>query len=76
MSNHYGSMASGHYTAYIKLLDEERWYNFDDSHVSAINEEDVKSGAAYVLFYRRVRGGAASNAIHPHVNQNHRSSQR
>jgi ubiquitin carboxyl-terminal hydrolase 4/11/15 len=38
----------------VQLLDENRWYNFDDSHVSAINEEDVKSGAAYVLFYRRV----------------------
>ncbi|KAG8090764.1 hypothetical protein GUJ93_ZPchr0011g27883 [Zizania palustris] len=78
VSNHYGSMASGHYTAYIKLLDENRWYNFDDSHVSAINEEDVKSGAAYVLFYRRVRDpdGAASNEIQPYVNQNHRSSQR
>ncbi|CAM0873691.1 unnamed protein product [Alopecurus aequalis] len=65
VSNHYGSMASGHYTAYIKLLDENRWYNFDDSHVSAINEEDVKSGAAYVLFYRRVRepNGAASKGF-------------
>ncbi|KAL5203880.1 hypothetical protein ABZP36_008751 [Zizania latifolia] len=78
VSNHYGSMASGHYTAYIKLLDENRWYTFDDSHVSAMNEEDVKSGAAYVLFYRRVRDpdGAASNGIQPYLNRNHRSSQR
>lgn len=78
VSNHYGSMASGHYTANIKLLDENRWYNFDDSHVSAINEEDVKSGAAYVLFYRRVRelDGAASNGTQSCVKRNHRSSQR
>jgi len=71
-------MASGHYTAYIKLLDENRWYNFDDSHVSAINEEDVKSGAAYVLFYRRVGepDGAASNRTQLSVKRNHRSSQR
>ncbi|KAL0896605.1 hypothetical protein Bca101_080566 [Brassica carinata] len=53
LTNHYGGMGSGHYTAYIKLLEENRWYNFDDSHISHINEDDVKSGAAYVLFYRR-----------------------
>ncbi|KAM6547259.1 hypothetical protein CsatB_018935 [Cannabis sativa] len=60
LTNHYGGMGSGHYTAHIKLLDENRWYNFDDSHISPINEEEVKSGAAYVLFYRRVRSEDAS----------------
>ncbi|GMH26056.1 hypothetical protein Nepgr_027899 [Nepenthes gracilis] len=60
LTNHYGGMGSGHYTAHIKLLEENRWYNFDDSHISPINEEDVKSAAAYVLFYRRVRRASAS----------------
>ncbi|XP_071696573.1 ubiquitin carboxyl-terminal hydrolase 5-like [Rutidosis leptorrhynchoides] len=55
LTNHYGSMGSGHYTAHIKLIDENRWYNFDDSHIAAANEDEVKSNAAYVLFYRRVR---------------------
>ncbi|CAN1160618.1 Ubiquitin carboxyl-terminal hydrolase 5 [Linum perenne] len=55
LTNHYGGMGSGHYTAHIKLLEENKWYNFDDSHISLINEDDVKSAAAYVLFYRRVR---------------------
>ncbi|XP_071723308.1 ubiquitin carboxyl-terminal hydrolase 5-like [Rutidosis leptorrhynchoides] len=55
LTNHFGSMGSGHYTAHIKLVDENRWYNFDDSHISAINEDEVKTNAAYVLFYRRVR---------------------
>jgi len=36
-----------------QLLDENRWYNFDDSHIGAIGEEDVKTNAAYVLLYRR-----------------------
>ncbi|KAL0369879.1 UNVERIFIED_CONTAM: Ubiquitin carboxyl-terminal hydrolase 5 [Sesamum angustifolium] len=64
--NHYGGMGSGHYTAHIKLLDENRWYNFDDSHISPINEEEVKSAAAYVLFYRRVNndGASASNGVY------------
>lgn len=73
LSNHYGSMASGHYTAYIKLLDENKWYNFDDSHIIPMNEEDVKSAAAYVLFYRRVKGEDActSNGAQSCANQNH-----
>lgn len=39
----------------MQLLDENRWYNFDDSHITPINEDDVKSSGAYVLFYRRVK---------------------
>jgi hypothetical protein len=39
----------------MQLVDENRWYNFDDSHVAAIDEDEVKTAAAYVLFYRRVR---------------------
>ncbi|KAJ6332210.1 hypothetical protein OIU76_010572 [Salix suchowensis] len=61
LTNHYGGMGSGHYTAHIKLLDENRWYNFDDTHISPINEEDVKSAAAYVLFYRRVKTSDATS---------------
>ncbi|XP_057437889.1 ubiquitin carboxyl-terminal hydrolase 5 [Lotus japonicus] len=55
LTNHYGTLGSGHYTAHIKLLDENRWYNFDDTHISAISEDEVNTAAAYVLFYRRVR---------------------
>ncbi|KAJ4706718.1 putative Ubiquitin carboxyl-terminal hydrolase [Melia azedarach] len=63
LTNHYGGMGSGHYTAHIKLLDENRWYNFDDSHISPINEDDVKSAAAYVLFYRRVKDDASNSNV-------------
>nr|GEW36985.1 ubiquitin carboxyl-terminal hydrolase 5 isoform X1 [Tanacetum cinerariifolium] len=72
LTNHYGSMGSGHYTAHIKLIDENRWYNFDDSHISPINEDDVKSSAAYVLFYRRVRteDAAACNGPQSSAGQN------
>ncbi|EEF43462.1 ubiquitin carboxyl-terminal hydrolase 9 [Ricinus communis] len=54
ISNHYGGLGGGHYTAFAKLMDESRWYNFDDSRVSPVNEADIKTSAAYVLFYRRV----------------------
>ncbi|XP_076891295.1 ubiquitin carboxyl-terminal hydrolase 5-like isoform X2 [Bidens hawaiensis] len=55
LTNHYGGMGSGHYTAHIKLIDENRWYSFDDNHISPISEDEVKTNAAYVLFYRRKR---------------------
>lgn len=54
ISNHYGGLGGGHYTAFAKLMDENRWYNFDDSRVAPVNEADIKTSAAYVLFYRRV----------------------
>lgn len=54
ISNHYGSMGGGHYTAFIHH-GGSRWYDFDDSHVSPISEDRIKSSAAYVLFYRRVQ---------------------
>ncbi|XP_021900361.1 ubiquitin carboxyl-terminal hydrolase 9-like isoform X1 [Carica papaya] len=57
ISNHYGGLGGGHYTAYAKLIDENRWYHFDDSHVSPINETEIKTSAAYVLFYQRVKRG-------------------
>ncbi|KAL3742844.1 hypothetical protein ACJRO7_018193 [Eucalyptus globulus] len=55
ISNHYGGLGGGHYTAYAKLIDENRWYHFDDSHVSPVGEADVKTSAAYLLFYQRVK---------------------
>ncbi|XP_057784693.1 ubiquitin carboxyl-terminal hydrolase 8-like [Salvia miltiorrhiza] len=53
ISNHYGGMGGGHYTAFAKhRLDS--WYEFDDSHVYPVTEEQIKTQAAYVLFYKRV----------------------
>ncbi|KAK4262966.1 hypothetical protein QN277_028451 [Acacia crassicarpa] len=54
ISNHYGGLGGGHYTAYAKLIDENRWYHFDDGHVTPAAESEIKSAAAYVLFYQRV----------------------
>lgn len=55
ISNHYGGLGGGHYTAYAKLVEENRWYHFDDSHVSAVSESEIKTNAAYLLFYKRVK---------------------
>ena len=53
VSNHYGGLGGGHYTAYCRMPDDGKWYTFDDSSVAEMREESVKSPAAYVLFYRR-----------------------
>ena len=53
VSNHYGSMGGGHYTAYGKNIDG-RWYDFNDSSVSSLRDfSSITSAAAYVLFYKR-----------------------
>lgn len=53
VANHFGSMGFGHYTAYAKNYFNDKWYDFDDSHVSEINGKDVITQSAYVLFYRK-----------------------
>ncbi|XP_024531592.1 putative ubiquitin carboxyl-terminal hydrolase 11 isoform X1 [Selaginella moellendorffii] len=57
VSNHYGGVGGGHYTAYAKLCNENKWYNFDDSCVNPMSPDSIKTTAAYVLFYRRKRLG-------------------
>ncbi|CAI5971344.1 unnamed protein product [Closterium sp. NIES-65] len=54
ISNHYGGMGGGHYTAYVQLGNERQWHTFDDSFVSPASESQIETPAAYVLFYRRV----------------------
>ncbi|CAN9507168.1 unnamed protein product [Ophioblennius macclurei] len=51
VSNHYGGLDGGHYTAYCKNVLKQRWYKFDDHEVSDISTSSVKSSAAYILFY-------------------------
>ena len=64
VSNHYGGMGFGHYTAYARNPVTDKWYEFDDSRVTQIPtnrlESTIVSSAAYNLFYRR-RDWHASN---------------
>ncbi|CAN6196913.1 unnamed protein product [Urochloa humidicola] len=53
ISNHYGNMGGGHYTASIYHEEGKGWYKFDDDYVTPISEDSIKTSAAYVLFYRR-----------------------
>eukprot|EP00826_Nyctotherus_ovalis_P064575 TRINITY_DN9475_c0_g3_i1.p1 TRINITY_DN9475_c0_g3~~TRINITY_DN9475_c0_g3_i1.p1 ORF type:complete len:220 (-),score=59.34 TRINITY_DN9475_c0_g3_i1:76-690(-) len=53
VSNHFGSIASGHYTAFAWNKVRRGWYNFDDTNVTRMTESKVCTSAAYVLFYVR-----------------------
>ena len=59
VTNHYGRMGFGHYTAYARRWSESGienlWSEFDDENIVELDAGDgsVVSAAAYVLFYRR-----------------------
>ncbi|XP_014467880.1 PREDICTED: ubiquitin carboxyl-terminal hydrolase 8-like [Dinoponera quadriceps] len=53
MSNHYGTMDGGHYTAFCKNATQNKWYKYDDQTVTEVSPNQVKSQntSAYLLFY-------------------------
>ncbi len=50
VSNHYGSLGGGHYTAYAQNRFDGKWYNFDDSCVSSTDETHVCVSALLLYF--------------------------
>eukprot|EP00475_Leptophrys_vorax_P028481 TRINITY_DN4121_c0_g1_i1.p1 TRINITY_DN4121_c0_g1~~TRINITY_DN4121_c0_g1_i1.p1 ORF type:complete len:912 (-),score=279.12 TRINITY_DN4121_c0_g1_i1:98-2833(-) len=52
ISNHFGGLGGGHYTAYVKSSVDGNWYDMDDSSTSQVNPAQLKTPAAYVLFYQ------------------------
>ncbi|CAL4064348.1 unnamed protein product, partial [Meganyctiphanes norvegica] len=61
ISNHYGTMDGGHYTAFCKSSRTHNWYKFDDHEVYELSRENVKSSAAYILFYETKQLAAKLN---------------
>jgi len=55
ISNHYGNLGGGHYTAFCRdRSHSDNWFCFDDSSVSPVADKSrLISQAAYVLFYVR-----------------------
>ena len=53
VTNHYGSLGGGHYTAYAKNPVKNQWFDFNDSSVSRQDQDEIATAAAYLLFYRR-----------------------
>uniref|UniRef100_M4BUT5 ubiquitinyl hydrolase 1 n=1 Tax=Hyaloperonospora arabidopsidis (strain Emoy2) TaxID=559515 RepID=M4BUT5_HYAAE len=51
--NHQGALGGGHYTAYAKSFVDDQWYYYDDERVRVVEEQQVVSPSAYLLFYIR-----------------------
>ena len=60
VSNHYGSLNGGHYTAAVKNCITGLWYNMNDGSCSQSQgtTKDLVTSAAYLLFYRRREGNS------------------
>mgnify|MGYP001327703964 FL=1 len=50
--NHSGGSMGGHYTANIRVANNE-WFNFNDQSITKINQNQIVSPQAYCLFYRK-----------------------
>ncbi|KAG9098317.1 ubiquitin-specific protease doa4 [Ceratobasidium sp. UAMH 11750] len=55
VTNHFGSLSSGHYTAFVKS--RGKWLYCDDSRIASADSKDVVGKPAYILFYKRVPPG-------------------
>lgn len=51
--NHVGALGGGHYFAYVLSDHDGRWKCFNDHQCKDIDEKEVVSSMAYILFYRR-----------------------
>ncbi|KAG8917700.1 CSN-associated deubiquitinating enzyme Ubp12, partial [Tulasnella sp. 408] len=53
VDEHMGGLGGGHYRAYAKNADDNKWYHFDDSRVDTTSADASVTSYAYLLFYRR-----------------------
>ena len=51
ISNHIGNLNSGHYFAYSKNIEDNKWYEYNDTSVNEINVNSIVTKNAYCLFY-------------------------
>ncbi|XP_076439323.1 ubiquitin carboxyl-terminal hydrolase 8-like [Babylonia areolata] len=54
VSNHYGTMEGGHYTAFCRNPCNGKWHKFDDQEVYDMSQSEVKTSAAFVLYYTSI----------------------
>jgi ubiquitin carboxyl-terminal hydrolase 4/11/15 len=53
VANHKGSLDQGHYYAYCKNKENKKWYEFNDKNVKEIEEKNIITSQAYILFYKK-----------------------
>lgn len=52
VANHSGGSGGGHYTACVKNANN-KWYEFNDTHINEINARNVISSKSYCFFFRK-----------------------
>lgn len=70
---HTGGAFGGHYFAYIRSSIDQKWYNFNDSNVSPIDDADIQKtfggdglpNTAYMLLYRKLGAGVDALVVPP-----------
>lgn len=72
---HFGSLNGGHYIAYTKNQENNKWYKFDDSSVQEVipNEEIEKilfSKDPYILFYEKNDINLSTEYTNNNINDN------
>ncbi|XP_057301780.1 ubiquitin carboxyl-terminal hydrolase 2-like [Hydractinia symbiolongicarpus] len=55
VANHMGGTYGGHYTAYCRHPDTNKWHLYNDSRVKEVLSTSVVTSSAYVLFYELVK---------------------
>ena len=68
ISNHYGGLGGGHYTATAQNFHSRKWYCFDDACVSEVADPAQLASrqarkSAYMLFYQRRQTPLASRSV-------------
>lgn len=46
-------MGGGHYTSFCLHAESKRWFHFDDSRVTEVTVQQIKTPFAYMLMYKR-----------------------
>ena len=54
ISIHSGSLNGGHYYAVCKNYLNDKWYEYNDSHVSSVSQEKCTKYSPYLFVYRRL----------------------
>tara|TARA_B110001452_G_scaffold267254_1_gene276433 strand:- start:53 stop:1087 length:1035 start_codon:yes stop_codon:yes gene_type:complete len=50
--NHSGGCLGGHYTSFVKNANN-KWYHFNDTHISEISEDNIITNKGYCYFYKK-----------------------
>jgi len=50
---HDGSLGGGHYYAICKNYLDDNWYQYNDTHVTELDDDDILNYSPYLFFYKR-----------------------